>query len=138
MIQTTNPVPVPTKDNRGIEQKIVYAVIETVKIIKGKYLLEIKEFVIDEIEEAGDPDPIIYEVNRTLATVKRTRTKDELRQLIALLKDEATLTALGLQEHIGVYESKDQLDQNDYVAEVGHLITNNQDQIRGVQWVLSS
>lgn len=138
MIQTATTVTVPTKDNRGIEQKIVYAVIEAVKIIKSRYILEIKEFVIDEIEEAGDPDPIVYQVNRTLAAVKRSRTKDELRQLIGLLQDAPTLTALGLQDLIGAYDSKDQLDQNDFVIDVGHLMTNNQDQIHNVQWVLSS
>lgn len=131
MIKTSNKVTVPSQDNRNIVERFVFAKITKTEILNDSYVIIISEFVEEEHElEDGET----YKTKRELCKVRRPKTKEEIRGLIALFQNEEKLTALGLQAYAGVYDTLDQVSQNDFLLSAGHLLENNQKQIRKTSW----
>lgn len=131
MIKTSNKVTVPSEDNRNTVERVVFAKITKTEILKDIYVINISEFVE---EEHALEDGETYTTTRELCKVRRPKTKEEIRGLIALFQNEEQLTALGLQSYAGVYDSLDQVAQNDFLLNAGHLLENNQDHIRETTW----
>ena len=132
MIKTTNKVTVPDRHNRSNVERFVFAKITKTEIINDNYVINISEFV-EEQHELEDGET--YTTTRELCKVRRRKTKEEIRGLIALFQNEEQLTALGLQSYAGVYDTLDQVAQNSFLLNAGHLLENNQKQIRETTWV---
>ena len=139
MIKTTQPVSVETKDKRDVEEKTVYAEITNTSLKpKGGYLISINEFVYDEVVTWDeDNQPITIQQKRSVLRLPRVRTDEQIRSLIAILKDDNALLSYGLSDIQGVYDTLDQVDKNMFVLKYAHLIENNADTIRGTTWELT-
>lgn len=135
MIKTTQPVAVDNRKKRISENKIMYAEITKVEVFKDKYVININEFVYDTLESTDmQGNPTTIEQKRPIVTIPRVRTKAQILDLIAILKDETQLTAYGLTQHIGVYETLNDVEQIYFLIEVAHFIENNRDLIRESTW----
>lgn len=139
MIKTTQPVSVETKDKRDVEEKIVYAEITNTSLKpQGGYVISINEYVLDSVETVDEENNLlIVEQKRSLLRLNRVRTDEQIRSLIAILKDDNALLSYGLSDIQGVYDTLDQVDKNMFVLKYAHLIENNVDTIRGATWELT-
>ena len=84
-----------------------------------------------------DNQPITIQQKRSVLRLPRVRTDEQIRSLIAILKDDNALLSYGLSDIQGVYDTLDQVDKNMFVLKYAHLIENNADTIRGTTWELT-
>lgn len=143
MIKTATEVSIPKKVAReGNELKVVHSEVIDIVIKKNGYSIPVIEWVFDEVEiidENGETQT--SQQKRVLHNGKTNpsfRTFEQIGQLEGLLKSEPTLNAIGMGALAGVYESLTNInEQLMFIMKIGHLLSNNQDQIREVSWVLS-
>ncbi len=144
MIKTTTTDVYPNrKAEEGNVEGVVYSRVERVSN-SGAQIIKLKmtQIVIDEIKnnytnEEGEEVTDIRHVERVIAEAHRYRTHEQIAQLVALLRSPETLQAIGLGGLAGVYDSLSFLEQEDFMLKVGHLIGNNEEQLRGKKWTLS-
>lgn len=142
MIKTTQAVKVPTRNNRDIEDKIVYSKIEETAVRPNDYLPLVEEYVYDDIEYTYIDENEVEQVG--VRQVKRILYKNtnaplnisEIEGLISILKNKDILTNLGMSSLIGVYDSLPTLSEKmRFVMQFGLLVDYNQRQRRGVNWI---
>ena len=143
MIKTATEVVIPKLIGReGNESKVVHSEVIDIVIKKNGYSIPVIEWVFNEVEindENGDPQT--SQQKRILHNGKTNpsfRTFEQIGQLEGMLKSEATLTAIGMGALVGVYENLTNInEQLIFIMKIGHLLSNNQDQVRQVAWILS-
>lgn len=140
MIKTTTTVAVPTKNNRDVEHKQVYAEILETAVRQNDYLPLVQEYVFDEVTfvDANKKEQIgIKYIKRILYhNTNSPLSIQEIETLISMLQDDTTLTSLGLEALHGVYDSIPTLSEKmRFVMKFGLLLDYNQKQRRGVSWI---